>query len=177
MKKKLLSFILLLSVGVFTFITLTSVFGGGDHYYEPYSMYKPVLMNSDLLETSVYITEARSLKKTGKIYFKDNYIFISEKYEGVHIINNEDQRHPINEAFINVPGCLDMAIKKNTLYVDNATDLVALDLTTDPKKFQVIKRVKNIIPELLSPDGLKLDSRYVSRPPNTTIVKWIKINE
>ena len=74
-------------------------------------------------------------------------IFINEKYEGVHVINNADPSNPIKYAFITVPGCIDIAMKGKTLYVDNAIDLVALDVS-DPLNVQVTERIPGIFPEL-----------------------------
>ena len=173
---------------IFLFLFLSLLFFSciGDDYEDPpfYSSYEPILMKKSKLESSIYLAEARALKKTGKIYYKDGYIFISEKYEGIHIINNKDPKNPRNVGFINIPGCLDMAIKQDTitneniLYVDNASDLVALKLSADPKNFEVVKRVKDIIPELKPPDGQDLQDKFKasSRPSNTVIVNWREIS-
>ena len=62
------------------------------------------------------------------------------------MINNVDPANPIKLAFIEVPGCIDIAMKGNTLYVDNAIDLVALDVS-DPLSVQVTERIPAIFPE------------------------------
>ncbi len=139
---------------------------------EPFA-YTPILMTRQSLENSVEMLSASTIEKPGKIYFKDNYIFINEKYKGVHIINNANPENPIKEGFIRIPGCIDMAMKGNILYADNAVDLVAIDLS-DPSNIQVTSRVKNVFPELLPPgkDWLPWTFTKENRPENTIIVGW-----
>src|SRR5690349_11420624 len=85
-----------------------------------HSEYKPLLMSREQLNNSITFLPPRDLKNPGKIYYKDGYIFVNEKYKGVHIINNQNPENPQNIKFIQIPGCIDMAMKDNMLYVDNA---------------------------------------------------------
>ena len=71
----------------------------------------------------------REMIKTGKIYIKGDYIFINEKKEGIHVIDNSDPSNPRNISFIAIPGNLDIAVMGNILYGDSYTDLVAVDIT------------------------------------------------
>jgi hypothetical protein len=132
-------------------------------------------MKREMLESSVKMLEPAKVVKPGRIYIKDNYIFINEKYHGVHIINNADPSNPVNEGFLRIPGCLDMAMKGNILYTDNAVDLIAIDLSF-PDNIMVTKRIKNIFPELLPPvtDEIPWYYRADNRPENTIIVEWIE---
>ena len=141
-----------------------------------YSEYKPVLMTRDALENSISYQEPRQLCRTGKIYFKDNIIYINEKYLGVHVIDNSNPSQPANLGFISVPGSVDMAMKNNVLFIDNATDLVAIDLTESAANLIITKRIKNVFPEHLPPDGLGLRSEFQieNRPKNTIIIGWEK---
>jgi hypothetical protein len=139
-KKLHLITISLIMAGIFVFSTS---FSDSDYYV-------PVFMKRADLEQSVsYQSIAREMENTGKIYYKTPYIFINEKYKGVHVINNSNPQNPINEGFIVVPGCIDMAVKGNIMYLDNAVDLVAFDLTSK----QVTKRIKEIFPEPPSPEN------------------------
>lgn len=90
--------------------------------------------------------EARSLQNLGKIYYKDQMIYVSETGKGIHIIDNTDPKNPLPIKFIEVPGASDIAIKGNTLYADNYLDLVALDIS-DLSKIELVKRVENMYPE------------------------------
>jgi hypothetical protein len=143
---------------------------------QPSTEYKPIIMDKSQLESSIAFQSKRDMNNPGKIYQKGNYIFVSERYQGVHVIDNTNPSAPVSTGFIRVPGCLDMAVKSNTLYVDNATDLVAIDLS-DPSNPQVRKRVKDVFPELFTPDGNSIPFKYnkENRPANTVIVGWEKI--
>ena len=112
--------------------------------------YLPVFMSRSDLEQSVsYQSGSRKMENPGKIYYKAPYVFINEKYKGIHVINNSDPAHPAPEGFIVAPGCIDMAVKGNILYLDNAVDLVAFDLLSK----QTTKRIRNVFPEPVSPDN------------------------
>ena len=149
-----------------------------DNFNNPeYSEYKPVLMKRDVLEQSISFQGPRQLCRTGKMYFKDNFIYINEKYEGVHVIDNSNPAIPVSLGFIVIPGSVDMAMKNNILYVDNAVDLVSLDLSGDLDNIQLTKRIREIFPEDTPPDGLTMRPEFQkgSRPENTIIIGWEKI--
>ncbi|MDR1339317.1 MAG: hypothetical protein LBK58_04620 [Prevotellaceae bacterium] len=132
--------------------------------------YTPVFMSREMLDNSVkYIPGARDMKQTGKIYYRAPYIYVNERYKGVHVINNADPAQPINEGFILAPGCIDMAVKENILYLDNAVDLVSFDLD----KRQVTHRIRNVFPEPSPPDGFYYYG-YSNRPEGYVIVEWKK---
>jgi len=146
--------------------------------YEENYEYTPVLMKRADLEKSIKYTDARNLETPGKIYAKDNYLFINEKYEGVHVIDNTDPAYPQNIGFINAPGSIDMAIKENVLYLDNAVDLVAVNLDNFPS-ISVTKRITNIFPEPFPPGYSYIPDKYLpsNRPKGTILVKWLKRGE
>ncbi|MDR3338627.1 MAG: hypothetical protein LBT25_00780 [Candidatus Symbiothrix sp.] len=152
----------LLLMGIFVLNTSFS-----DTYFR-YWNYIPVFMKRSDLDNSVsYHALARDLENPGKIYFKSPYIYINERYKGVHVINNSDPYNPIKEGFIVAPGCIDMAVKENVMYVDNAVDLVAIDLLTKT----VSKRIKNVFPEPLAPDNSMF---YNNDRENYVLVEWKK---
>jgi len=66
----------------------------GSDIYEPYSDYKPVFMYRSDMENAVQLHQPRTIENPGKIYLKDDYIFVNEKYSGVHIINNSNPINP-----------------------------------------------------------------------------------
>jgi hypothetical protein len=127
-------------------------------YYQPYYQYYPILMDRTVMEgTLKFYTDSVSMKikEPGKIYVIGNYIFISEKYKGVHIIDNHNPVVPLKIGFFRVPGCVDMAIKDNVLYVDNAVDLVAITFdSTNWSNTKVSSRIRDILPELSPPESL-----------------------
>lgn len=110
----------------------------------------PIYMSYDNLALSIKQSEAKALKNPGKLYFKDDFIFIIEELEGIHIIDNSDPSNPINKTFIEVPGAADIAIKGTNLYVDSYVDLVSMDIS-DLNNITVSHRVEKTFPYTLPP--------------------------
>ena len=137
----------------------------------PDSAYTPVLMSRQQLEASIAQKEPRAIVKPGKLYRYRHYILINELYKGVHIIDNQNPKSPVNVAFIQVPGCVDMAVKENVLYVDNAVDLVAISLG-DVNNLQVTSRVRNALPELPAPDNMQVWYGKGGAPEDAVVVGW-----
>ncbi len=94
---------------------------------------------------AISIESARDLENPGKIYVKDQYLYINERNKGIHIIDNSDPTAPRNVSFINIPGNIDIAAKGNIIYVDNYKDLVAIELI-NPQTINIVKRLENAIP-------------------------------
>ena len=116
-----------------------------DKFTEEFTANAPVYMSYETLRTAVKTGPARNLINPGKIYFKDNYILITEKSQGIHIIDVSTPASPKNTGFIELPGCIDIAVRNNTLYADSYVDLVALDVS-DLSKIKETARIKNAFP-------------------------------
>jgi hypothetical protein len=143
--------------------------------YGEYS-YCPLLVSRTTLEQSVAALPARAMHNTGKIYLLGKYLFINERYEGIHLIDNQDPKNPKPIGFLRVPGNVDMAVKGNLLYVDNGPDLVTIDIS-NPQAIQVVSRVRDAFRELPKPTdyGLNPACTEYNRPTNTIVVGWQKI--
>jgi hypothetical protein len=85
----------------------------------------------------------QAVEQPGKIYLYGNYIFLNDRQRGIHVIDNSQPTAPVNVAFINIPGNVDMAVKGNILYADSYGDLVAFDIT-NPKQV-VAKKFLNSV--------------------------------
>jgi len=119
-----------------------------DQVFETFTANAPVYMSYTDLRSAVKMTTAREMNNPGKIYFKDNFIFINEKMKGVHVYDVSNPNSPQNKGFIEIPGNVDIAIKDNILYADSYIDLVSIDVTS----FSAIKevgRVEKIFPYTL----------------------------
>jgi hypothetical protein len=133
-----------------------------------YSDYYPVYMERKTLEKSVFYTdESRELQNPGKVYAKGATLFVNERYKGIHVIDNTDPANPVRKGFVVAPGCIDIAVKDNILYLDNSVDLVAFDLVAKRET----KRIVNALPEPCAPNGRR---SYEERPENYVLVEWIK---
>ena len=89
---------------------------------------------------------AQNIQNLGKIYYKDQFIYVNERNRGIHIINNMNPKNPFPVHFVQVLGSEDIAIKGNFLYVDNVTDLVVLDIS-NMEDIKEVNRVKNLYPD------------------------------
>lgn len=85
----------------------------------------------------------RPIGQLGKIYYKDQTIYVTEFLHGVHVIDNIDPANPTPVRFLEIPGCRDVAIRGNLMYADNATDLVVLDIS-DLQDIKVVNRVEGL---------------------------------
>ena len=90
MKKILIPFIVFL------------LFFSGTSVYEVEG-FKPVYVPKE--EAKVIKTlPPQDIKTQGKIYVKDQYIFIGDVNLGIHVVDNTDPRNPIKIAFIQIYG-------------------------------------------------------------------------
>jgi hypothetical protein len=132
--------------------------------------YAPVFMERAELERSVFFDPApRAMANPGKIYYREPFIYVVERYKGVHLIDNSVPATPRDKGFIVAPGCMDVAVKGDVMFLDNAVDLVAFDLEAK----RVTKRVKEVFPEPAAPDGV---NRYVATPGGMVLVGWKSVN-
>jgi hypothetical protein len=113
----------------------------------------PVYMSFTDFRSSFTISEPTEISTPGKIYFKDDYLFVNEVGKGIHVINNSNPANPQKEGFYKIMGNVDMAIRGNMLFADSYIDLVAIDITNIKKPVE-ISRIKNIFPEVV-PEGDK----------------------
>ena len=141
---------------------------------ETETAYTPVLMSRTDLETSIKVSSPRKINKAGKIYRAGNLLFINEKFEGVHVYNNASPSNPVALGFIDIPGNVDITIKGDIIYADNAVDLVSLRYENNTIKG--LHRERNVFPEIVAPDmgSIPYDFTPDQRPANTVIVNWEK---
>ncbi|GAA4009474.1 hypothetical protein GCM10022408_21970 [Hymenobacter fastidiosus] len=138
--------------------------------------YKPLLMARSQLEQAVAVLPPQALRNTGKIYLRDPYIYINERYEGLHIIDNHDPTHPEPVAFLRIPGNVDVAMKGSLLYADSGPDLLTFDLT-DVRQARLLHRVREAVPELPMPELGDVPTEYQPqhRPADAVVVGWQKL--
>ncbi len=113
----------------------------------------PVYMSFTDFRSSFTISEPTEISTPGKIYFKDDYLFVNEVGKGIHVINNANPANPQKIGFYKILGNVDMAIRGNILFADSYIDLLAIDITNIKKPVE-ISRIKNIFPEVV-PEGDK----------------------
>jgi len=72
-------------------------------------------------------------------------MFMNERNQGIHIIDNRFPANPRPIGFVRIPGNLDISIRGDFLYADSYVDLVTLDLT-DINNIQEVSRQTDIFP-------------------------------
>ncbi|HNY53501.1 MAG TPA: hypothetical protein PK727_01880 [Bacteroidales bacterium] len=113
----------------------------------------PVYMSFNEFRTSFTKSDPIEISQPGKIYFKDNYLFVNETGKGIHVIDNSDPANPSKTAFYEILGNVDMAISGNILFADSYIDLVAIDISDIENPIE-IDRIENIFPDIV-PEGDK----------------------
>jgi hypothetical protein len=130
-----------------------------------YTLASPIFKTTQEVRANIKNLPGTALKNPGKMYVSGSYIFLNERNKGIHVINNSNPANPVNESFIAIPGCEDLAIYDKTLYADCYTDLMVLDIS-NPKSV-ILKEVNaNLFPERRYTMGFAMDS-------NQVITDWI----
>ncbi len=164
--KNVLSF----SLKLFSIFFLTSLFSScikdTCRQVHHYTYYEPLYKTSAEVRSNIKSNPAKEIKNPGKILILGNYIFLNEVDKGIHVIDNRNPSSPVNVAFIDIPGNIDLAVKGNTLYADLYTDLVTLDISNP---LNVVKKtiVDGVFPERYYEGAIINDSSKI-------IYDWIK---
>ncbi len=95
------------------------------------------------LRSGIKTLPAQDLENPGKIYVKDNFLFINEVKKGIHVIDNSNPSAPKAVSFIQILGNIDIAVNGNILYADSYTDFVALDIS-NPNDVKEVSRNKDV---------------------------------
>lgn len=106
---------------------------------------RPVYMDYQTLRRAVNVSTPRPLTDTSRVYVYQSFVFLNNKNNGIHVIDNSDPTAPDNVAFIEIPGNTELSIRDNYLYADSYVDLVTLDIS-DPQNVAVVDRVEQIFP-------------------------------
>ncbi|MCK0190993.1 hypothetical protein [Arenibacter sp. F20364] len=115
-----------------------------DGKYEEYLVAKPLKMSKAEFKKAIDVIAPIPLDESGKIYVYGEYIFINDKYKGVHVVDNSDPKAPEKIAFIKIPGNVDISVKGNYLYADSVTDLIVLDIS-DINNIKTVNRLENVL--------------------------------
>ena len=106
-----------------------------------YRKYTPIQLTLADLRQAVSSKAPQTLVEPGKLYVKDQYLFIVEIKRGIHVFDNSDPSNPKAISFLNIPGNVDMAVRDNILYADSYVDLVALDIS-NPAAIKEVSRTE-----------------------------------
>ncbi|HQF47807.1 hypothetical protein C3L50_00750 [Flavobacterium alvei] len=169
--KNTLYFLLIITFFSMTFMSCEN----GDENYETYNIATPVTMSLSELRSSVKILPPQKTAKSGKIYVYDNFIFINDQENGIHIIDNTIPTAPKKISFLKILGNTDIAVKDQMLFADSFTDLVVFDIS-DIRNIVEKKRLNNVFPQhIIYPtidNNLPLLYDYPNYNADKIIVGW-----
>lgn len=111
--------------------------------YEMITVATPELMSKAEFRSSVEILGPQNIEEAGKIYAYNNYIFVNDEFQGIHIIDNTNPESPQAIAYIKLAGNIDISIKNNYLYADSSIDLVVFDIS-DINEIRQVARLEDV---------------------------------
>ncbi|WP_036380128.1 LVIVD repeat-containing protein [Muricauda sp. MAR_2010_75] len=115
-----------------------------DGEYADYIVARPLIIDKAEFATSVDIIAPRPIHESGKVYTYQDYIFINDMYQGIHVIDNSNPEQPVKIAFITIPGNVDISVKDDYLYADSLMDLVVIDIS-DINNISLVNRLENVL--------------------------------
>ncbi|MEP6846589.1 MAG: hypothetical protein ABI861_11320 [Panacibacter sp.] len=136
-----------------------------DKTTQTYTIYSPVYKARSEVLASINGVSTTTIEHAGKLYIKDNFIYLNEVNKGIHIIDNSNTSHPVQVAFLAIPGNLDIAIKGNILYADMYDELLALDIS-DMHHVKISNTLKNFF------TGRGYVNGYVANSDDQIAVDW-----
>jgi hypothetical protein len=138
--------------------------------YRKYMANVPQYMTYDEMRQPIKSTAANTIQSGGKIYIQGNYLFVNEKYKGIHVFDNSNPAQPVNLTFLDIPGNVDLAVRGNYLYADNYVDLVVLDISNIYAPIEAA-RIKDIFPYTI-PETTEAYPIANINPDRGVIVGW-----
>ena len=98
---------------------------------------------SEWRASNITLSDPRELGTAGKIYIKDQYLFVNEYLKGIHIFDNTDPSNPTSIGFLEILANVDMAVRGTNLYVDSYYDLLVFDIS-NPANPVLTSRVNDV---------------------------------
>ena len=111
--------------------------------YEMITVATPELMSKAEFRNSVEVLGPQNINEAGKIYAYNDYIFVNDEFQGIHVIDNINPESPQAIAYIKLPGTVDISIKNNFLYADSSIDLVVFDIS-NINGIRQVARLENV---------------------------------
>ena len=138
-----------------------------DQVKQSYVYYRPVYKTKQEVRNEVKNASSREIIAPGKLFYKDGYVFLNDLEKGVHIIDITNPSSPKKVAFVAIPGCVDLAVRGNTLYADLSTDLVAIDIS-NPLEVKLTQVLEGVFPHRYWSTGWADTSKV--------IVDWMRVD-
>ncbi len=145
--------------------------------FADYLIARPLVISRTEFANSVDVISPLPIDESGKIYAYQDYVFINDKYKGVHVIDNSNPESPQKIAFIKIAGNVDISIKDDFLFADSITDLIILDIS-DITNIEQVNRLENVLPgNVVFPGEAQLFEWGTIDYQNEIIVGWETVVE
>lgn len=172
MKKKLLLLLVVASLG---FISCDD--NEDDGRYADYLVARPLKITKTEFKNGVDVIAPLPIEESGKIYAYQDYIFVNDKYRGVHVIDNGNPNAPKKISFIKIAGNVDISVKDDYLYADSLMDLIVLDIS-DITNITIVNRLENVLRDnVIWPLGVDFFEQTNFDYENEIIVGWEVVTE
>ncbi|MEO1010230.1 MAG: hypothetical protein AAFX53_02935 [Bacteroidota bacterium] len=134
---------------VASFVFLSCDRNSDDGEFAEYVVATPLMMDRAEFRSSIAILPPQRIEESGKIYAYKDYIFVNDKYRGVHVIDNSNPRNPKKINFLQIAGNVDISVKDDFLYADSIMDLLVFDIS-DIGNIKEVNRLENVLQEYLA---------------------------
>lgn len=94
-------------------------------------------------ETFTYEAPREEMCDPSGFYVYGDYLFVIDRNEGLHILDNRNNDDPRAIGFVGIPGGQGIAVRNNVLYISQYLDLVTFDLSS-PAKPAFLNRAKDV---------------------------------
>lgn len=125
-------------------------------YYIDREHFEPVLQPLSEIKSSFGVQSDYQITKPGNIYTYNQYLLVSEKTKGIHILDNTNPANPIPLKFIQLKGNTNFSVVNGILLADNGPDLVSIDIS-DLEHIELVNREENINNENIRGDQFIVD--------------------
>ena len=125
--------------------------------------------NYDLIKS----TEPRESIDQGAFLEIYPYIYINDRFTGIHVFDNQDPANPSKMFFWEIPGNTEFTISGDFLYADNSRHLLTIDIS-DPANIFVVSAVEDIYTPNMENNNFPLN--YSGRFERTDFEKGIVVD-
>lgn len=101
-------------------------------------------------------------------YVYQQYLFIVEENQGLHIYDNTDSNNPTPITFMQAPGGQGLAVRNGILYMNQYTDLVAFSLD-NPEQPELVGRTEDVF------EPYSVFAQVL--PSDEFVVDWVETGE
>ncbi len=108
-----------------------------------YVRYEPVVIEGAAFRNDIVAEAPRSVCHPSGFAAAGDYLFMIERGEGIHLLNNNRAGNPEAVSFLPVTGAHSLIVRDGRLYVNNYVDLLVFDIS-DPARPTMLSRTEDV---------------------------------